>query len=154
MITITGEPQKPGTIWYEETPETDLLEDSVLVYVRNGVLLLAPLRPNDDTVLAKRKMALVARYVDILLAWRLWNFRSIAYSTMQYALHRILARLTDHVETQSGQPSRYAEFVAEGPNRFEIEHIWADYFERHTDEFGQSESISNLNGLTFSKSYA
>ena len=29
----------------------------------------------------------------------------------RYPLHRILARLTDYVETQSGQPSRYLEYV-------------------------------------------
>ena len=28
----------------------------------------------------------VAQYLDILLAWRLWNFRSIAHSTMQYSM--------------------------------------------------------------------
>jgi hypothetical protein len=111
-----------------------------------------------------------------------WNFRSIAYSTMQYAmflvmrdirglepdllsqklhrllgqetetfssnerlrvhqqnryaLHRVLARLTDFVETQSGQPSRYSEFVREGHNRYEVEHIWADHPRRHSEEFG------------------
>ncbi len=51
------------------------------------------------------------------------------------ALHRVLARLTDFVETQSGQPSRYMEFVSEGRGRYEVEHIWANHAERHTDEF-------------------
>src|SRR5262249_691355 len=53
----------------------------------------------------------------------------------RYVLHRLLARMTDYVETQSGLPSRYLEFVAEGKNRYEVEHIWADQPERHTDEF-------------------
>ena len=53
----------------------------------------------------------------------------------RYALHRILARLTDYVETQSGQPSRYLDYVSEGKARYEVEHIWADHPERHTDEF-------------------
>jgi uncharacterized protein with ParB-like and HNH nuclease domain len=150
-------------------------------FTLQNMLLLAPLRPDDEPAVVAGKMSLVARYIDILLTWRLWNFRSIAYSTMQYAmfivmrdirgmapealavhlhdalgketetfasndrlrvhqqnryaLHRILARLTDHVETASGQPSRYAEFVAEGANRYEVEHIWADHPERHADEF-------------------
>jgi hypothetical protein len=145
------------------------------------MLLLAPLHPDDNKAIIDQKMALVARYLDILLAWRLWNFRSIAYSTMQYAifrvmydirgldtdslalklyesltkedqnftsndhlrmhqqnrypLHRILARLTDYVETQSGQPSHYLEYVGEGKTRYEVEHIWADHAERHTEEF-------------------
>jgi uncharacterized protein with ParB-like and HNH nuclease domain len=155
-------------------------------FTLQNILLLAPLRPDDDMVIVERKLALVALYVDILLSWRLWNFRSIAYSTMQYAmflvmreirglapaplaaklhesllkesetfrstnaarlrvhqqnryaLHRILARLTDYVERQSGQPSRYAELVAEGSNRYEVEHIWADHPERHADEFSHA----------------
>lgn len=54
----------------------------------------------------------------------------------RFALHRILARLTDYVETQSGQPSRYLDFVSEGRTRYEVEHIWANHPERHTAEFG------------------
>lgn len=145
------------------------------------MLLLAPLRPDDSESMVIHKVSLVARYLDILLTWRLWNLRTIAYSTMQYAmfvvmrdirglapealahklhefllkedktfasndrlrmhqqnryaLHRILARLTDYVETQSGQPSRYLDYVSEGKTRYEVEHIWADHPEQHTAEF-------------------
>jgi hypothetical protein len=152
------------------------------------MLLLAPLQPSDSDDIVIRKIGLVARYLDILLTWRLWNFRTIAYSTMQYAmfvvmrdirglspdplalklheflakenetfasndrlwmhqqnrypLHRILARLTDHVETQSGQPSHYLEYVSEGKSRYEVEHIWANHSERHTDEFSHAADFS------------
>ncbi len=148
------------------------------------MLLLAPLRPDDSEPVVVRKIGLVAQYLDILLTWRLWNSRTIAYSTMQYAmfvvmrdirglapdalahklhdflgkedetfasnerlrmhqqnrypLHRILARLTDFVETQSGRPSRYLDYVSEGKTRYEVEHIWADHPERHTAEFGHA----------------
>ncbi len=37
----------------------------------------------------------------------------------------ILARMTDYVEVQSGQSSRYLEYMRTGRNRYEIEHIWA-----------------------------
>src|SRR6201997_2656717 len=50
-------------------------------------------------------------------------------------IHRLLARMTDYVETRSGQASRYAEYAQRGRNGYEIEHIWADHPERHTDEF-------------------
>jgi hypothetical protein len=146
------------------------------------MLLLAPLLPDDSETVVEKKIRLVAHYLDILLTWRLWNFRSIAYSTMQYAmflvmreirglepdslakklyellckeqetfssnnrlrmhqlnrytLHRIIARITDYVEKQSGDHGRYTEYVSsEGKNRYEIEHIWADHFEDHEDEF-------------------
>lgn len=51
-------------------------------------------------------------------------------------IHHILARLTDFVETSSGRPSRFADYIQrKGKGGYEIEHIWADHPERHTDEF-------------------
>jgi hypothetical protein len=50
-------------------------------------------------------------------------------------IHRLLARMTDYVETRSGMASHYAEYVQRGKKGYEIEHIWADHPERHTDEF-------------------
>ena len=41
-------------------------------------LLLAPLRRDDAPAVIDHKLELVGRYVDILLAWRIWNFRSTA----------------------------------------------------------------------------
>jgi len=50
------------------------------------MLMLAPMSPDDADETAKTKARLVAMFLDSLLAWRVWNFRSIAYSTMQYAM--------------------------------------------------------------------
>jgi hypothetical protein len=51
-------------------------------------------------------------------------------------IHRLLARMTDFIETQSGMPSHYVDYAKRGgKGAFEIEHIWADHPERHTDEF-------------------
>jgi hypothetical protein len=50
-------------------------------------------------------------------------------------IHHVLARMTDYVETRSGQQSRYAEYVQGGKNGYEVEHIWANHPNRHTDEF-------------------
>ena len=44
-------------------------------------------------------------------------------------------RMTDYVETQLRQASRYAEYAQRGKKGYEIEHIWANHPERHTDEF-------------------
>jgi len=159
-------------------------------FTLQNMLLLAPLKPDDDEQTIVRKLALVARYIDIRLTWRIWNFHRIDYATMQYAmfrvmlairglapydlgiklhdllceeeekfitngrlsvhqqnrynLHRILARLTDYIGVESGQPSRYTELVAAGPNRYEVEHIWADHPERHTDEFAHATEFSEF----------
>ncbi len=166
-------------------------------FTLQDMLLLAPLRPEDSEATIRLKLRLVARFVDIVIAWRIWNSRSIAYSTMQYTifqvmrsirgldpdalaeklhatlikesetfrtkrrlrmhqqnrrhLHRLLARMTDYVETQSGHKSHYIEYVATGKNRYEIEHILADHPEQHEEEFGPAadfaEARNQIGGL-------
>ncbi|VXD22516.1 conserved hypothetical protein [Planktothrix serta PCC 8927] len=53
-------------------------------------LLLAPLNPDDEPQVVNQKIRLVASFVDILLARRLWNFRNITYNTMQYAMFVVM----------------------------------------------------------------
>ena len=152
-------------------------------------VLLAPLVPSDDAPTIKAKLRLTADYLDCWLNRRLWNSKSIDYSTMQYAtflltkdlrnlsleklheklitrltsdqtefplddqpylnrwnaksLHRQLARFTHWLEEQSGQPGRYLEYIVRsGENAYEIEHLWANHFERHTDEFAHAQEFS------------
>lgn len=152
-------------------------------------VLLAPLLPTDDEATVKAKLKLTADYLDCWLNRRLWNFKSIDYSTLQYAtflltkelrnlsldalrdklitrltndqtelplddqpylnnwnaksLHRQLARFTHWLEEQSGQPGRYLEYIVRsGKNAYEIEHLWANHFERHTDEFPHAQEFS------------
>lgn len=152
-------------------------------------VLLAPLLPTDDETTVKAKLKLTADYLDCWLNRRLWNFKSIDYSTLQYAtflltkelrnlslealrdklitrltndqtelplddqpylnnwnaksLHRQLARFTHWLEEQSGQPGRYLEYIVRsGKNAYEIEHLWANHFERHTDEFAHAQEFS------------
>jgi hypothetical protein len=144
-------------------------------------VLLAPLCVGDDDATALRKLRVVAAYLDILIHRRIWNWRAIDYSTMQYTMfqllrdirdksvaelvtllrqrleadsvtfasndhffltkmngpqiHYLLARMTDYAETQSGMASHYLEYAKRGRKGYEIEHVWADHFERHRDEF-------------------
>ena len=48
-------------------------------------VLLAPIQPDDPDDEVDLKLKLTAMYLDIWLNRRLWNFHSIAYSTVQYA---------------------------------------------------------------------
>jgi len=161
-------------------PFEDLFHIAQLGFTLQYAVILAPLQPGDDERTAAQKVRIIAAYIENLLARRLWNWHSIAYSTMQYAMflvikqvrgkspqelarilaqrlqeedsfsqnerfgmhkmnrymvHRLLARMTDYVERQSGFPSRYTEYVSNGKVRYEVEHIWADHYERHKDEF-------------------
>jgi uncharacterized protein with ParB-like and HNH nuclease domain len=146
-------------------------------------VLLAALRMDEPEETADRKVRVCAAYLDILIHRRVWNWRSIDYSTMQYAMflvikeirgkpvdelagildkrlgeeevtfasndrfrlhgmngrqiHRILARMTDYVETRSGAVSRYTEYSQRsGKKAYEVEHIWADHPQQYKDEFG------------------
>ena len=52
-------------------------------------------------------------------------------------IHRILARITDYIEKESGMTSRYNEYFVFGKKSFQIEHIWHD----HYDEVCKEECI-------------
>lgn len=56
-------------------------------------LLLAPLRVDDDETAVLRKLRVVAAYLDILIHRRIWNFRAIDYSTMQYAMFLVMREI-------------------------------------------------------------
>jgi hypothetical protein len=47
---------------------------------------------DESDAVVNQKLRLVACYIyiDILLTWRLWNFRTIAYSTMQYSMAQVV----------------------------------------------------------------
>jgi hypothetical protein len=136
-------------------------------------VLLASLVRSDSDDEIMHKLRIVSAFIDILIARRIWNWKSTSYSTMQYNMFqlvilsiraksvaelaelltdrlggeeetfsahdgfslRLLARMTDFVETGSGRTSRYAEYTQSGKHRYEIEHIWADHPQRHQDEF-------------------
>jgi hypothetical protein len=53
-------------------------------------LQLATLRVDDEEQIAIRKIRIVAAYVDILINRRIWNWRAIDYSTMQYAMFVVM----------------------------------------------------------------
>jgi uncharacterized protein with ParB-like and HNH nuclease domain len=89
--------------------------------------------------------------------------------TVRYMLH-LLARITDYVETQSGIPSNFNNYInREIKNPFDIEHIICDHHDRFLDEYPEKETFDrhrnkfggllllpmdknrSLNDLTFDK---
>ncbi|MEP3890066.1 MAG: DUF262 domain-containing protein [Hellea sp.] len=174
--------------------------ESIFYNSRNGftlqyMLLMAPINVNDSSGVIAKKLAITSRFIDVLLTWRIWNFRQITFNTMHYGmflvmneirgkspeelveiltgklseesetfdkhseyfdpelglhlhqqnkryLHNIVARMTDFIEVQSGMPCRFEEYIGTKGVKHEIEHIWADKFERHRDEFEYPEHFS------------
>lgn len=59
-------------------------------FTLQGQLLLAPLRKGDPVDVIDRKLELVGRFVDILHAWRVWNYRSTGYSVLKVAMFGVM----------------------------------------------------------------
>ncbi len=56
----------------------------------------------------------------------------------RYFVKFLLSRITGFIEQQSGASTNFSTyFVSPGTKSFEVEHIWADKFEEHRDEFEQ-----------------
>lgn len=185
--------------WYERIRRaSETLTEGLEAIYYNGQnnftlqypVLLAPLRQSDNEDVALQKLRIVAAYIDILIARRIWNWKSTSYSTMQYnmfqlvilnirnrsaeelveilsqrleaeeetfatndrfrlhgmngrPIHRLLARMTDYVETRSGRASRYSEYIQRsGKNGYEIEHVWSNHPEKHAEEFAHAADFS------------
>lgn len=54
----------------------------------------------------------------------------------------LLARIIAHIEEKSGMPNKFEEYISkEIAKPFQVEHIWADNFEEHKDEFEQRDEF-------------
>ncbi len=151
-------------------------------------LLLAPLRTEDDEYTVLRKARLVSGYLDIYIARRIVNYKTLSYSSLSYTMfnlvkdirdlgiselaevlkarldgmwetfdavsefrmhqqnrwrvHYLLARITHHIEDESGMASSFRTYVSRQIKKpFEVEHIWANQYERHADEFESEDAF-------------
>jgi hypothetical protein len=60
----------------------------------------------------------------------------------------LLSRITSFVEQQSGYPTSFSTYyVTPGKKAFEVEHIWADKFDRHRDEFDQQHEFDQYRNM-------
>ena len=70
------------------------------------------------------------------------------YSGVRRPTHRLLARMVEYVEVESGLPSRYKTLVKTGGEFYDVEHIWANHYERFKSEFPQEKEFDrNRNRL-------
>jgi hypothetical protein len=154
-------------------------------------IALAPLLKSDDLDTVNRKIRLVTSYLDIWIARRIVNFRTLAYSSIVYTMfnlmqdirdlgindlldvlvqklhsmdetfadvdhfymhqqnkrsvHYLLARMTDHIEQNSGSDPNFENYISRSRKKpFEVEHIWANKYERHHDEFTSVEQFNSF----------
>ena len=56
----------------------------------------------------------------------------------------LLSRITGFIDQQSGASSNFSTyFISAGKKPYEVEHIWANKFEKHRDEFEQRHEFDN-----------
>ncbi len=56
----------------------------------------------------------------------------------------LLSRITGFIEQRSGAPTSFSTyFVSHGTKPYEVEHIWADKFDEHRDEFEQQHEFDS-----------
>lgn len=56
-------------------------------------VILSPLQVRDDEETIYRKVRVTAAFLDILIHRRIWNWRAIDYSTMQYAMFLVMREI-------------------------------------------------------------
>lgn len=66
-------------------------------------VLLAPLRVDDTESDALRKIDVAASFLDILIHRRIWNWRAIDYSTMQYAMFLVIKEIRGRSAAECAQ---------------------------------------------------
>jgi hypothetical protein len=158
-------------------------------------MILASLEVNDSHEEIEKKVALVSGYVDIFIARKIVNNKSLAQAantykifslmkdirglnvedlaaflkrqieSMEYtfenftdfslnrqnkrSVHHVLARITHYLHQQCGSASDFYSLVRTKKNGqrnvdlFQIEHILADKYERHADDFKELSDFNN-----------
>ena len=62
----------------------------------------------------------------------------------RYFVKFLLSRITGFIEQKSGASTNFSTyFVSPGTKPYEVEHIWADKFDEHRDEFEQQHEFEN-----------
>ena len=58
-------------------------------------------------------------------------------------IHYLLARMTHHIERESGMPTQFDQYVRRDMTKpYEVEHIWANHPEIYTDEFANENEFN------------
>lgn len=99
-------------------------------------VLLAALDPKDDATTVQSKLRLVADYLDIWVARRVWNFRTIAYSSVKYTMFTLTKELRGKSVEDLASHLR-AQLDAEGQETFANQ----PWFRLHHQNFRQVRHI-------------
>ena len=159
------------------------------------MVILAATKLDDSEQVFQEKAVLIAKYLDLLIARRMVNYKIFGYSPMYFQMFNLakelrdlsvveiqqilsakvaalsenfsavegfrlnlgnrpnvkylLGRLTAWLEGQDpsvpekSTPNWATYFYRSLPDPFEVEHIWANHFERHVSEFGSEQGFQD-----------
>ncbi|MFA5331434.1 MAG: DUF262 domain-containing protein [Methanoregula sp.] len=119
-------------------------------------VLMKDIRGVNPDQLAEILTSSLAKETEVVGSKQNFSLTKTNRKNIQY----LLARITDFIEIQSGSPSsRFIDYISgEGTKKFEVEHIWANHYDQHSQEFdqiGDFESYRNRFGdlLLLQKSF-
>ena len=101
----------------------------------------------------KRKIYIVSSFIDIIIARRTWNFKSIAYSTMQYAMFNVmkdirnktLTKLADILTKKLNEEevtfAKNDRLRLHQQNRYYIHHLLAAHYRFYRNFIGNAQPV-------------
>lgn len=95
--------------------------------------IIKSIRDNDLETLASN---LASEVEQIPFEWSALTDFGLHQMNGKFIKH-LLSRITSHLDSLIGKDSTYASYHHPNGKQFEIEHIWANKFEQHRDEFDQ-----------------
>ncbi len=97
------------------------------------------IRNNDTSKLCLNLTAEIEKLAD---SWNgVWEF-GLHGMNRNFVKH-LLSRISSYIDSLVGKSTTYADYHHPNGKPFEIEHIWADKFREHKDEFTQENDFQN-----------
>jgi uncharacterized protein with ParB-like and HNH nuclease domain len=108
---------------------------SAIRYTMLNIIKL--IRNNDLSLLSKNLLNEINKIPE---KWdEVWDFRLHGMNA-KFVKH-ILSRISSYIDSLIGKDSTYVNYYHPDGKQFEIEHIWANKFDEHRDEFDQKEDF-------------
>ena len=82
-------------VWKKDLESIYYIEERGLASSIYFPLLMAPIKMDDDIKTIKKKMALVASYLEMFIVFRSLNYRSCAHSSIRYTMYTLVKRIRD-----------------------------------------------------------
>lgn len=88
-------------------------------------VLLSPLLSSDDNDTISKKFRLTGTYIDIYIARRVWNFKTLGYSSIQYAMFNLMK------DVRNKSVEELASILSQKVNNMGIDFRTQDYLRMH-----------------------